>query len=282
MFKEMLPTVEEFNRYCPVAKDPNNKVYVKCIPALEAAARRLQTELLGPVMPEALSEAAGNTLAHLVCVTALADMLPQLDLVMTPTGAGVVSNDNLAPASRERVEALARQLRRQADAQTDALIEHLRDMVVPDGDQTLAWAATEQAATAMPTFLYSGLHMQRYAGKPEATRSDAIEAMPAVETATLKLRHLVGDELIDHLLQLQRRRGVATALETIVTVNIRTCLGLALRDNHPAAHAAERLLLKNLETHLADFPLYANSSAYRANHTPAYENKKDSSSFFFS
>lgn len=280
----MTPTVEQFHRYCPVARDPNNKVWHKCLDTMETASARLQAEVLGPVSIDGdLSEADAATAVHIICLRGLLDALPQLDVVLTPTGAGVVSNDTLAPASRDRVEALGRQLSREADRHTDTLIEHLRDMVVTLEDGTeLAWAATPQAAMAMPTFLYSGLLLQRYAGLPDATRADAVRHSTAVEAATLKLRHLIGDALTDHLLQLQRRRGAATEMEAVVTTNIRTALGLALRENMPAALAAERRLLQNLEDHLDEFPLYAHSSAYRANHAPAYENQKDAASFFFS
>lgn len=49
-------------------------------------------------------------IAEYVCYKSMLTALPQLDIVLTRTGFGVVSNSTLAPASRERVDALSKQL----------------------------------------------------------------------------------------------------------------------------------------------------------------------------
>jgi len=51
--------------------------------------------------------------------------IPSLDLVLTPNGFGIVSNQNIVPASRERVDALITSLESQRDAAIEALILRL-------------------------------------------------------------------------------------------------------------------------------------------------------------
>ena len=197
----MFPSSKDFDRYCPAGKDPDNKVFVKCSSALEAAADYIQANILGPSadIDELAKDAkAGNLLLRLQCLKGFRQALPQLDLVVTPTGVGIVSNENVAPASRDRVDALCRQLDHDIDDTTDLLVEHLRDLP--------GWGATEQAAALMPTLLYSGLLMQRYAGQSGATRSTAAAATAELEAATLPLRSIIGDALADHLTALQRTR----------------------------------------------------------------------------
>ena len=71
----------------------------------------------------------------------------QLDLILTPNGFGIVSNQNVIPASKERIERLLLSLEKQRD---DALAVILT--MLPDAHH---WTASEQfnyfAATMFPT-----------------------------------------------------------------------------------------------------------------------------------
>lgn len=64
-------------------------------------------------------------LEKLVACHAYMTAIPSLDLVLTPNGFGIVSNQNVAPASRERVEALITSLESQRDAAIEAFILRL-------------------------------------------------------------------------------------------------------------------------------------------------------------
>lgn len=62
---------------------------------------------------------------RLVVTDAFVRALPSLDLVLTPNGFGIVNSTNVAPASADRVKALALSLRRQADDLTVSVLSHL-------------------------------------------------------------------------------------------------------------------------------------------------------------
>ena len=64
-------------------------------------------------------------LEKLVACQAYMTAIPSLDLVLTPNGFGIVSNQNVVPASRERVDALITSLESQRDAAIEALIYRL-------------------------------------------------------------------------------------------------------------------------------------------------------------
>lgn len=70
----------------------------------------LNARLLGYEDLDAYPEIA-NLAIRAALYDAVADALPSLDLVVTPTGLGVVSSEGLVPASKERIERLIQSLR---------------------------------------------------------------------------------------------------------------------------------------------------------------------------
>ena len=75
---------------------------------LETSENWLMSQVIGTPPPDV---AAQNTTFKNMCVTiiacdAMSRAIPALDLVLTPNGFGVVQNNNVVPASKERVERL--------------------------------------------------------------------------------------------------------------------------------------------------------------------------------
>ena len=62
------------------------------------------------------------TVERAVVCEAMRTVIPSLDIVLTPNGFGVVSNQNIAPASKERVERLIASLTQQRDELLDSLL----------------------------------------------------------------------------------------------------------------------------------------------------------------
>lgn len=82
--------------------------------------------------------AVHQLLCQLVITEAFANAVPSLDLVLTPNGFGIVSNSNIAPASKERVERLIAELRSTRDR-----VLHL---LLPKLPMIEGWLGTDQAA----------------------------------------------------------------------------------------------------------------------------------------
>ena len=106
---------------------------------LEVAEAWLTTTFLSEaVLTELPTHNANNKLLHYARMAVVAEAMlhavPQLDLVLTPNGFGVVSNTNIAPASKERVERLLLSLEKMRDDTTSVLLPLLT--------QETAWATS--------------------------------------------------------------------------------------------------------------------------------------------
>lgn len=140
-------------------------LFDKITPHLEVAEAWLTTTFLSEaVLTELLSvsENANNKLLHYarmaVAAEAMLHAVPQLDLVLTPNGFGVVSNTNIAPASKERVERLLLSLEKMRDDTLPILLPLLAN--------TEAWATSDPCQYFMQT-LYPWLDLPQKLGSTD-------------------------------------------------------------------------------------------------------------------
>jgi len=99
-------------------------LFEKVEPFLQQAEQWLIDNVTGDILDELESLAlrwAKTATAH----CAMADALPALDVVLTPNGFGVVNNNNVAPASKERTQALVASYRLSAMVAVSKLIRAL-------------------------------------------------------------------------------------------------------------------------------------------------------------
>ena len=135
----------------------------KIAPHLEGAEAWLTTTFLGEaVLAKLPSLDASNQLLHFsrmaVVAEAMLHAVPQLDLVLTPNGFGIVSNSNIAPASKERVERLLLSLEKMRDDTCSVLLPLLA--------QEGAWATSDPCAYFSST-LYPWLDLPRKLGSTD-------------------------------------------------------------------------------------------------------------------
>ena len=140
-------------------------LFDKIAPHLEVAEAWLTTTFLSEaVLTELLPvlDNANNKLLHYARMAVVAEAMlhavPQLDLVLTPNGFGVVSNTNIAPASKERVERLLLSLEKMRD---DTLA-----VLLPLLTQEVAWATNDPCQYFVQT-LYPWLDLPRKLGSTE-------------------------------------------------------------------------------------------------------------------
>ena len=135
----------------------------KIAPHLEGAEAWLTTTFLGEaVLAKLPQEVDNNQLLHFsrmaVVAEAMLHAVPQLDLVLTPNGFGIVSNSNIAPASKERVERLLLSLEKMRDDTLSVLLPLLA--------QEAAWATSDPCAYFSST-LYPWLDLPRKLGSTD-------------------------------------------------------------------------------------------------------------------
>ncbi len=231
---------------------------------------------IGDLDLEALDETGGDMALQAmayryVCMLAMWNAIPQLDLTLSGTGFGVVSNQNLAPASRERVAALREAMRKGWEDALDGLLELLR------GDAR--WCDTAMAKQYFSHLVWHAEQL-RHMGVAEPHRTDLRQMQPLLSRAEMRVQQLIGPEQYFELCDAVRRRTETSA--QLMAIGL--CVGLiaALAAGSMAdCELAKMALLRGLESDLDSFPAYRDSRAYEANHYRPYENRGDDPCYFF-
>lgn len=123
----LINTIDDFVKCIPTASGTEWDVL---LPYVEMAQMDLTLNLLGTDLNTALIALQSDngirlTANKLLAVSAYHAAIPFVDLQQTPNGFAVVSNNNLAPASKERVERLITWCELQMDGLTDLLIKQI-------------------------------------------------------------------------------------------------------------------------------------------------------------
>lgn len=115
-------------------------LYDKLQPFLNSAEEWMAKNFIPLDLVSTIAEdsAIHQLLCQLVVTEGFANAVPSLDLVLTPNGFGIVSNANIAPASKERVDRLIAELRSTRDR-----VLHL---LLPKLPMLEGWLGTDQSA----------------------------------------------------------------------------------------------------------------------------------------
>ena len=126
------PSQKEFEKFVPSLRDGGEEIYKGIKPYLQPAYWRLKNEL----KVELMNNKCAPYFRRAVYATAAYNALPTLDLVATPNGFGVVSNQNIAPASKERVAAFRESLRQyKSDCKDQCLERYYQEAYAGTTDQ---------------------------------------------------------------------------------------------------------------------------------------------------
>lgn len=132
---------------------PNNMISVgeevslasRVEPYVKDAIRWLESLILGttPLTAQPITDIAQRAAVMRAVITAI----PSLDLVVTPTGFGVIRSNNLTPASKERIERLIKQL----SSNLDELLMQLQEQCIKEQE----WRQSSPGKWYCATFLQS-------------------------------------------------------------------------------------------------------------------------------
>lgn len=264
----MLISQPSFEQYVPAFRDSQPNTFEAVRPMMEHFLS-VANDQMG--VPE--DYANQPLLEAYVYKNAAAESIPSLDLILTDSGFAVVSNQNLAPASRERVAALLNSLRRQA---SDA-----RDLLILDLCKT-NWVSSQQCTLLRTTLLWCPMLARRYgiAINENDPQGDFLLHLPAIEQASEMATNIIGQPLMDFLIANQDEHTGGTAY-ALVRENTRKYMAAVVQKNRRATEAMRQNLLRMLEREADDLPQYKESSTYRAAHAQGYENKPEDPTFFF-
>lgn len=236
------------------------------------------SELCGGQYQELDSSPVAVIATRFACVYAARRAVPGLDLVLTENGFGVVSNQNISPASQARVENLLRSLRQQESFLEDKIVFGLL---------STEWKDSPQAVARINSLLWCPTILRRYGVTLDGRDAYAEEYRsmePALFRAEEHVRSLIGPEIYSALVARQRTHSsdISSPYCTIRELSRRLAANIAVNTDPHKAGIIKEQLLNQLSLHADDLPEYKNSSTCRAHRMKGYENKPEDKTFFFS
>ena len=212
------------------------------------------------------------TLAAVAAHRALADAIPSLDLVQTVNGFAVISNQNLAPASRDRVDRLIAAHRSQCDTAISALIPQLAAVA--------EWRDTPPCDYFRSTLFPTPAHI-----RPLASGAATWERYEELHPAIVAAEDRLAAEYISHNL-MQRLRDETLGLSPLSGIDARLCEALRAHvadiiQDRPLRDIALRDIVDYIRRHPDTFPEWHRSDTARLFSPPVFRNSKQSPGYWF-
>lgn len=265
-------TREEFEAALSIAASATMQVYERLQPALLLAQETATRDILGDPGAAAVDT---DTLLHTaavryISVKAVLDSLAQLDLVLTPTGFGVVQNETTAPASKDRVERLRLSLLNSSEEMLGDLLERLT--------KVSGWNQTRQAAAMIPTVMWNIRQLERRWRMP-IDSEEWQQTLAASHLTHDRLVRLVGLDQMNELLDLIRTDSLQEPYTR--AVSLMETLTLAEATHSPDSRRIAGEITLWMESNPEAFATYIGSDAYEANHWQRFSNTQDSPAYCF-
>lgn len=266
-------TKQEFEAYLCIAISSNDGVYEKVQPHFEAYYDECKASVLGSAGTQAVESSTMplcNVVKNWVSLRAFLGVFRQLDLVLTPTGFGVVSTNQMAPASKQRVDALIGQLRDNALSIHGRLLEEL--CKVSD------WGQSDQARENIDTLFFDFRLLQKMQG-PATSHLEWQTAQRLIGEADEALRLKISNQYMDHLLDAVRCNN-ASADDNAVIFLCRKIINLWVYGDKESVKLKMRRLLNMLDANLESYSIYA-EHGYPVNHHEDFKNTEDAPAYVF-
>ncbi len=255
--------------------------YDRLLPWLETAERWLFSQFVGDDYADtflALDESEPLRLTAVCVVTheAMLRAVPSLDLVLTPNGFGIVSNQNVAPASRDRVARLIASLETSRDNAIEQLIAYLL--------RTEEWyqSTIRQWFTAT---LFPNIDLANLCGFTEHRWANYL----GLRSKCIDIEQRIAEEFVSpEQLAVFREEVFSTTWDFTLTERCHTEIIERLRSVILNVLQGKLLNIQSLRDivdfmrkHEEHFPEFAASDTAKLFTPPIFENKKENSGYFF-
>ena len=269
-------TKTDFERAVPAAREPKGKIFDVLADAIYYEVAKIESQVLGDVGAQAVEDGTDavlvQTVKRMACIRAFLSEMRGLDLVLTATGFGVVSTQDTAPASKQRVDSLDGQLRRQERLLLGTLLDRLF--------RVEGWNQQPQRQWQMQTLFFSLQQLEQWAGINHPKPEDWDANYPTVMAADAFLRKHIGNAYMDELIVKMTGHQLGVN-DTPIVILCQQYIGAFIAQNHRLKEETYMRLINRLEADLSFYPTYADSEAYRLNHFKPYENHAEDSAFHF-
>lgn len=264
-----------FEQYVPAFRDSEARTYEAILPYME---KFRDTAFRTMKVPHDFPDTA--KVEAYIYRNAAHRALPHLDLVLTDNGFAVVSNSNLAPASRDRVAALQERLREEKEDARDLLIFALC------GHE--AWRTSDECRRLRSTLLWCPMLCRRYGvtapeGRPVYLR-EFLALLPQVQAAHYEVARMVSAEQMDWLLEHQDEYDLTDTTgdaRIVLREHCRRLMSALITGRRDSVRTLATRLQEFLNLRAAELPEYNGSTKFQADHFKPYENGKNDPCFFF-
>ena len=248
-----------------------NPLYDKLFSHLKISELWLNLEICDHATSEALDEESKKLAKRIVAMDAFARGIHQLDLVLTPNGFGVISNQNLAPASKERVANLRMQTIQERDITINQLLDALHgNSTWCDSAPGKKWGKTiiqdlgvaVECGEDSPSWRFYQSHKREIQG---------IQRMVA--------QNFVSVAIMDRLCQ-SIFNATATDSEQQLIEMIRCFIVASLKEEEPQREDLESMV-DFIKEHPDDFTEWEESDTALLFEDYTYDNKKEAKGFWF-
>ena len=269
-------TKTDFEKAVPAAQEPSGSIFEVMEDAINNEVANIENQVLGDVGAQAVEAGTDTilvqTVKRLACVRAFMSEMRSLDLVLTPTGFGVVSTNDTAPASKMRVDALDGQLRRNERLLLGTLLDRLF--------RVSGWYQQPQRQWQVPTLFFCIQQLEQFAGINHPKPEDWDSAVPIILAADAYLRKHLGNAYMDELIA--QLTGHSVSSQNILIVMLcQQYIGACVAQNNALKQEIYMRMINRLEADLSLYPTYADGEGYRLNHFKPYENHAEDSAFHF-
>ena len=260
-----------FETHVPAFRDVESRTFEAILPTIQRVLENTYEHLSIPE-DEHLSE----VVSAYVSLKAAYDVLPQLDLVLTENGFAVVSNTNLAPASRDRVASLQERLRKDKSIAYDKLLMALMDIPTWKDANGSRWLS--RSLLWCPTLMrfYGVVSPNGKQVFEEEFRQLFSDMMAAQSTVS----RLISFEQMQWLLQNQTHLDRHDRRYELME-HCRSLLSALIMEKRIEVQRLTGLVQHILNTYADELPEYRASSKYEADQFKPYENKREDPCFFF-
>lgn len=216
---------------------------------------------------------------RLTAIEAFRCALPHLDVILTPNGFGIVSNTNIAPASKERISRLLDSLLENRDASIAQLLSHLCKLP--------QWLSTEQAeffrATMFPNTVLANRFQRIAEGRWEQYNTLRLSLLPieehiATQYISEPLMATLRAQVQSGQFSTEKHKHICRVLQAVEVECLKDTTSTTLSSQ---VHRTLTQLVELIRSNPEDFPEWHESTTAQLYAPPIFENKKESKGFWF-
>lgn len=255
-------------------------IFDKLTPFLEASARWIWDNIVSNTYFWFIAnDTEGDFKTHehlkrIIIYDAMMRAIPSLDIILTPNGFGIVSNSNIAPASKERVERLITSM----ETQRDNALETFLQLIYYDIED---WTTSEQGQFFTAT-LFQNITLCNRLGITEhrwreynriRSKLIAIETKLAENYFSKEQMQEFRNNVAAHM------DGVYSSVGDVITAI--QSLELAILNGEQPHPQTARDIVNVIRLNPDDFPFWHDSATAKLFTPPIFSNKKSAGGYWF-